>query len=126
MLPRTARDYFDLVSHFRWAIPERFNIGVDVCDRWAAREPGRLALVYVEQDGTAREYTFAHIHEASNRLANLLTRDCGVVRGDRVAVFLPQSPETAITHVAVYKIGGIAVPLFALFGVEAIEYRLGN
>ena len=45
-------------------------------------------------------------------------------RGDRVALLLPQSFETAIAHVAIYKLGAIAVPLALLFGVEALEYRL--
>ena len=50
----------------------------------------------------------------------------GVARGDRVAVLLPQAPETAIGHIAAYKLGAVAVPLFALFGPEALQYRLGN
>ena len=48
----------------------------------------------------------------------------GVRRGDRVALLLPQCFETAIAHVAIYKLGAIAVPLALLFGVEALEYRL--
>jgi acetyl-CoA synthetase len=56
-------------------------------------------------------------------LANGL-RALGVRRGDRVALLLPQSFETAIAHIAIYKLGTIAVPLALLFGVEALEYRL--
>ncbi len=48
----------------------------------------------------------------------------GISRGDRVALLLPQSFETVIAHVAIYKLGAIAVPLALLFGVEALEYRL--
>jgi acetyl-CoA synthetase len=55
-----------------------------------------------------------------------LLLSAGVRREDRVAVLLPQMPETAIAHVAIYKIGAIAVPLFSLFGVEALEYRLAD
>jgi acetyl-CoA synthetase len=61
----------------------------------------------------------------SNRLANAL-RANGISKGDRVGILLPQCPETAITHVAVYKLGAIAVPLFTLFGPDALEYRLSN
>ena len=48
----------------------------------------------------------------------------GVARGDRVAIVLPQRPETAIAHIACYQIGAVAMPLSMLFGPEALEYRL--
>src|SRR4030095_2368691 len=76
-------------------------------------------------DNAAREYSYGDLRGRSNRLANLL-RDLGVGRGDRVAVLLAQAPETAFGHIAIYKLGAIAVPLFALFGPEALQYRLAN
>ena len=124
MLPR-VETYDALAADFRWRVPERYNIGVDVCDRWAAREPERVALTFVASDNAARDYTYGDLRAWSSRLANLL-RSLGVERGDRVAVLLPQAPETAVGHIAVYKLGAIAVPLFSLFGPEALEYRLGN
>src|SRR5690606_17187806 len=84
---------------------------------------GRFALIHVDQGGTAHHYPFGHIEEASNRLGNLLLAQ-GLVPGDRVGILLPQAPETALTHIAAYKTGCIAIPLFALFGVEALGYRL--
>ena len=120
----TAADsYDDLRRAFHWQVPERYNIGVDVCDRWATVAPDRVALTLVAEDGRARDYSYAVLREGSNLLANLL-RYLGVARGDRVAVLLPQAPETAIGHIAVYKLAAIAVPLFALFGPEALLYRL--
>ncbi|MBP2314601.1 acyl-CoA synthetase [Azospirillum soli] len=124
MLPQ-ADSYEGLRDRFAWAVPARYNIGVDVCDKWAERDPERLALIHKRRDGAVDEFTFADIKGRSNRLANALAAH-GVSRGDRVGILLPQAPETAISHVAVYKMGGIAVPLFSLFGVEALEYRLGN
>ena len=124
MLP-SADSTTQLVERFRWDVPERYNIGVDVCDKWANREPDRLALIHKAPDGAVVEYTFADIQQLSNQLANLLTAR-GVAAGDRVGVLLPQAPETAYGHVAVYKLGAIAVPLFTLFGPEALEYRLRN
>ncbi|MCC3263783.1 AMP-binding protein, partial [Paenibacillus polymyxa] len=50
----------------------------------------------------------------------------GIRRGDRVAIYLPQAPATAVAHVAAYRMGAVAVPLFTLFGVDAIQYRLAN
>jgi acetyl-CoA synthetase len=124
MLP-AADTYAALASEFRWQVPQRYNIGVDVCDRWAAREPERVALTFVGVDNQARDYSYGELRDWSNRLANLL-RALGIARGDRVAVLLPQAPETAVAHIAAYKLGAVAVPLFALFGPEALQYRLAN
>ncbi|CAO3450370.1 Acetyl-CoA synthetase (EC 6.2.1.1) [Azospirillum argentinense] len=124
MLPE-ADSYEGLRDRFVWSVPERFNIGVDVCDKWAERDPDRTALIHKRRDGVVETHSFADIRRLSNRLANALAAH-GVARGDRVGILLPQAPETAVSHVAVYKMGGVAVPLFSLFGVEALEYRLGN
>ncbi|HET6158062.1 MAG TPA: acyl-CoA synthetase [Dongiaceae bacterium] len=124
MLP-VADSYSALARDFRWQVPQRYNIGVDVCDRWAAQEPERIALTFVGSDNAARDHSYGALRASSNRLANLL-RALGIGRGDRVAVLLPQAPETAIGHIAIYKLGAIAVPLFALFGPEALQYRLAN
>ena len=122
MLP-VADSYAELTAHFQWDIPEYYNIGADVCDKWAEAEPARLALIHVAEDGTPEEYTFADIRRLSNHTANLLAAQ-GVAAGDRVAILLPQAPETAYSHVAVYKLGAIALPLFTLFGTDALAYRL--
>ncbi|MCP4690710.1 MAG: AMP-binding protein, partial [Desulfobacterales bacterium] len=59
------------------------------------------------------------------QFANTLNAS-GFGRGDRLGILLPQRPETAIAHIGVYKVGGVAVPLFTLFGTDALEYRLSN
>lgn len=123
MLCRTD-SYAQLIERFSWQIPVRYNIGVDVCDKWADGS-GRLALIYERRDGEATRYTFDELKTLSNRLANSFAKH-GVARGERVGIFLPQAPETALAHLAAYKLGAIAVPLFALFGVEALQYRLAN
>ncbi|MGA7776456.1 MAG: acyl-CoA synthetase [Paraburkholderia sp.] len=123
MLPE-AKTFESLAANFNWQIPDRYNIGVDVCDKWADGS-GRPALIYEHRDGSAMRYSFDDLKARSNQFANALHRS-GVVRGDRVAIFLPQSPETALAHIAAYKAGCIAVPLFALFGVDAIQYRLAD
>lgn len=116
--------YEEVVSSFSWQIPEFYNIAVDVCDKWA-NEPSRLALVYENEAGELQRYSFAVLKKLSNRLANGLVVH-GIKRKDRIGILLPQCPETAITHLAVYKIGAIAIPLFTLFGPEALAFRLGN
>ena len=118
------RDSYDaLYRDFRWNTPRLFNIGVAVSDRWAAEDPDRVALLDYRVDGAPESLTFGELSARSNALANGL-RALGVRRGDRVALLLPQCFETAISHVAIYKLGAVAVPLALLFGVEALEYRL--
>src|SRR4029077_13664842 len=69
------------------------------------------------------EISYGALREDSNRLANALAAH-GIARGDRVAILLPQMPIVAVAHIAIYKLGAIALPLAMLFGVEAISYRL--
>jgi acetyl-CoA synthetase len=120
-----AREYHALYRAFRWQVPAQYNIGVDVCDRWAHREPGRTAIFDVHADGAFDQVSYGALRTASNRLANVLAAR-GIARGDRVAILLPQGPAVAISHIAIYKLGAIALPLAMLFGIEAIAYRLGD
>jgi len=107
---------------FQWSIPEQFNIGTDVVDCHA--EAGvSPALIEVDPSGKVVELGFAAVRDLANQLANVLVAH-GLTRGDRVAILLPQRKETAIAHVAVYKAGLVAVPLFKLFGEDALEFRL--
>lgn len=125
-----GKDYAATRAAFRWEIPERYNIGVDVCDKWAAADPDRIALIEVEEDdyGAVRETTFAELRAASNRFANVLASigvgGNGKDAGDRVAILLPQRRETAIAHIAAFKAGCVSLPLFTLFGPEALLHRL--
>ena len=116
-------DHAALRQRFRWRIPERYNIAVDVCDRWAMAEPGRPAILEVSTDWQVTPVSFSWLREHSNRLANAL-RARGVRQGDRIAVLLPQGRAVLTAHLAAYKLGAIAVPLAALFGVDALAYRL--
>ena len=118
-----TRDYEALRRSFRWQIPAHYNMGVDICDHWAEREPARTALLDVRADGQTEEISYGALREQSNRLANVLAAQ-GVGRGDRVAILLPQMPAVAVCHIAIYKLGAVALPLAMLFGVEAISYRL--
>ena len=115
----------ELRRDFRWEIPARYNIASDTVDRHAAERPDATALIVEDEAGVIGRMSFAEVRDVSSRLANVLAAH-GVMRGDRVAILLPQVPETAIAHLAVYRSGAIAVPLFVLFGPDAIEYRLVN
>ena len=121
---KIGKTYDDVYSSFKWEIPEFYNIGVDICDKWA-HQRYRLALIYENENGKTEKYTFWNLKRFSNKFANSL-KAYGIERGDRVGILLPQSPETAISHISIYKLGAIAIPLFTLFGTEALEYRLSN
>ncbi|PTW63506.1 acetyl-CoA synthetase [Breoghania corrubedonensis] len=120
-----AESYADLVAGFRWQVPDFYNIAADVCDRWAAADPDRIALIDRRTDATVVEISYRTLREKSDRLANAFAA-LGVARGDRVAILLPQMPETLYSHLATYKLAAIALPLASLFGVDALEHRLGN
>src|SRR5213593_3748091 len=118
-----VRDYGALYRSFRWQIPARYNIGVDVCDRWAEIDPARTAIFNLGADGAVEQVSYGALREASNRLANTLAAR-GIGRGDRIALLLAQGPAVAVSHIAIYKLGAIALPLAMLFGIDAISYRL--
>eukprot|EP01027_Heterolobosea_sp_BB2_P011003 GEZU01016059.1.p1 GENE.GEZU01016059.1~~GEZU01016059.1.p1 ORF type:complete len:528 (+),score=123.07 GEZU01016059.1:379-1962(+) len=119
-------DYNTVRKSFRWNIPAKYNIGVDICDKHAVTHPDSLAIIYEDATGKVAQFSFGDLKDYSDRLANAFVAKCGMRIGDRVAILLPQSPETAIAHIATYKMGGIALPLFTLFGPDAVQYRLNN
>jgi len=116
--------YDELIKSFRWDIPAQFNIATAACDRHADGS-GKLALIYADEDGGTQRLSFDEISALSKCFANVLKSD-GLVRGDRVAVFLSQSVELPIAHLAAFRSGMISVPLFTLFGEDALEFRLSN
>jgi acetyl-CoA synthetase len=118
-----GRSYREVCETFSWSIPANFNIAEAICDRHVGA--GRTALIYETVDGRSTEFTFEHLQERSRRLANALTAQ-GIARGDRIGILLPQCPEALIFHLAAYRLGAIALPLFTLFGPDAIEYRLND
>lgn len=118
-----GRTWEEAVGGFRWEIPERFNIAEAICDVHARRTPAAAALIHEQADGRVRVWSFSEIAECASRCANVLAH-LGVGRGTIVAIHLPQCPESLISHLAIHKLGAIALPLFTLFGPDAIAYRL--
>jgi acetyl-CoA synthetase len=116
--------YAALHAAYRWDVPAAFNIGEACCGRWAS-DRARFALYWEDESGECAAYTFWDLEQRANRLANALTA-LGVGRGDRVALILPQRMETVVAHIAVYRLGAVAVPLSFLFGPEALAFRLQN
>jgi len=123
MLPRGST-YQDICAKFVWNIPEWFNIASAVCDRHADGSH-KLALIDVRDGKQALQHSFDDLRSASSRLANSL-RANNIQTGDRIGILLGQRVETLIAHLAIYKLGAIAVPLFSLFGPEALAFRLAD
>ncbi|MGB7287451.1 MAG: AMP-binding protein [Salaquimonas sp.] len=121
MLP-SAQTYEELAERFAWDIPDNYNMGVDVCDKWAYGDPDRLAIIDLTGDDR-KDFSFSQLKEHSDKLATYLMAR-GVAFGDRVGVYRSQSAWTAIAHIAIWKIGAISIPLFKLFGEEALKMRL--
>jgi acetyl-CoA synthetase len=115
--------YAELHATFHWAVPDRFNVAHEICARWAARTPDAVAIRWEHEDGRRATCSYAELHRTADRLAHALAA-AGVRRGDRVAIVMPQRVETAVAHLAVYRLGAVAMPLSYLFGPEALEYRI--
>ena len=126
MLPNRPT-YKEIFEDFRWKIPEKFNIGNAICRLRASdnspNNVSKTALIHWHENGENEIHTYDELHQKSNKLANGLA-SLDLKYGDRVAIILPQSLQTVLSHLAVYKSGAIAVPLARLFGTQALAYRL--
>jgi acetyl-CoA synthetase len=118
-----GRSYREVCETFSWSIPATFNIAEAICDRHVGA--GRTALIHETAEGHSTEFTFEHLQDRSRRLANALAAH-GIAPGERIGILLPQCPEALIVHLAAYRLGAVALPLFTLFGPDAIEYRLND
>lgn len=118
-----ALPYEQLYRRFRLRIPEQFNIAQSACHRHARTHPHAPAILFDLGNGTSQTWTFGDLWRSANRLSCALTA-MGIQRGSRVAILLSQCPHLAVAHMAAYQMGAIAVPLFTLFGTDALVYRL--
>jgi acetyl-CoA synthetase len=112
--------YDEARAAHRWDVPERYNIAADACDK---HPRDKSAMVWERFDGARRDLTWGELQDLSNQAAHVL-RAQGVERGDRVAVVLPPTPETAAVFFATWKLGAILLSMSVLYGDEAIRYRL--
>ncbi|MCD6133281.1 MAG: AMP-binding protein [Deltaproteobacteria bacterium] len=118
-------DYEETKRTFKLEVPEYYNFGFDVVDRWA-EDRTKLALVWANVTGKSiRKYTFWDISQQSNRFANLLL-NIGVKKGDIIFVMVPRIPEWFAVVVGANKIGAVISPAPSILTPQDIEYRINQ
>src|SRR3954466_7494076 len=112
--------YEEAVAGHSWNVPDRYNIAQDCCDK---HPPDKLAMIWESYTGEQREVTWGELQELAAQFANVL-REHGVERGDRVAMLLPATPETAAAFFGTWKAGAILLSMSVLYGDEGIRHRI--
>ena len=118
----SSNSYEQVCAEHRWDVPALYNIAADVCDK---HPRDKLAMVWESFDGSYRELAWGELQDLSNQAAHVL-RNLGVERGDRVAVVLPATPETAAIFFGVWKLGAILLSMSVLYGDDSIRHRLSD
>ena len=116
--------YEDFIRNYKLKIPEDFNFGFDIVDEWAKIQPEKKALVWCDDNGGERVFTFEEMSRRSNQVANMLVR-AGIKKGDMVLLVLRQRYEYWFTAVALHKIGAVLIPGSFQFTENDVSYRVG-
>ena len=131
-LKPNMEDYDDAYTNFKWdSVKENFswhttgkvNMAYEAIDRHAESWRRNKVALYYDTDGRKEKYTFQELKLLSNKFANVLKK-LGVKKGDRIAVFMPRSPELYAAFIGIAKIGAISMPMFEAFMEEAIRDRM--
>ena len=127
VLTQTTNLYVDPAGdRYRIGMPLNANIAADTVGRFATgAKADHLALIHENSDQTVEKYTFAQLDELASRFAVFLI-DLGVKQGQPVAIHTAQSPQTAIAHMAIYKIGAVALTLSHLYGPDAVAHIMND
>lgn len=114
--------YEEMTEKFSIKIPENFNFAYDVVDEYAGTEPNRTALVWCDDNGGEKFFSFFDLAEASAKTANFL-KERGIKKGDRVMIILRRRYEFWFFLLALHKIGAIAIPATTMLLAKDVEYR---
>ncbi|MDV2482418.1 AMP-binding protein [Methanoculleus sp. Wushi-C6] len=115
--------YEDLRANFKIDVPEYYNFGFDVIDTWAKKDRNKLAMVWVDQKGNEKKYTFFDLMRLSNQAVNMCIK-YGIKKGDRVMLMLPRTPEWWIFTIALIKVGAVYCPATTMLTPKDLKYRI--
>ena len=111
----SVSSYEAICASHRWEVPARYNIVADVCDKHPRDRP---AMIWESFDGSRRDLDWGELQDLANQAAHALAAR-GVARGDRVAVVLSPTPETAAVFFGVWKLGAVLLSMSVLYGDDA-------
>jgi acetyl-CoA synthetase len=114
--------YEDFYAHFRCNVPDNFNFAYDVVDEWARLQPEKTALVWTDDSGVVKSFTFADIKRLSDKAANALAA-LGIGKGDVVMLILKQRPQVWVMICALMKTGAVCIPGTYQLTAKDLEYR---
>ena len=114
--------YEDFYQNYKLKIPESFNFGFDIVDAWAEAEPSKRALVWCDDFGDERTFTFGDISRSSNKAANFF-KSLGIKKGSKVLLILRRRWEYWVCAVALHKLGAILIPATIQLTTKDIIYR---
>ena len=112
----------DFIRNLHFKIPERFNFAYDVMDVWAEEQPDKLALLWTNDEGEYRRFTFGELKTLTDRTAAWFMQ-LGIGRGDKVMLILKRRYEFWLSMLALHKIGAIAIPATHMLTRHDIVYR---
>lgn len=115
--------YEDLCANFKIDVPEYYNFGFDVIDTWAKKDRNKLAMIWVDQQGNEKKYTFFDLMRLSNQAVNICIK-YGIKKGDRVMLMLPRTPEWWIFVIALIKLGAVYCPATTMLTPKDLKYRI--
>jgi len=116
------KDFEDFKANYKLIVPENFNFGYDIVDAWAAKEPDKKALLWTNDQGECREYTFSDIKKYTDQTASYF-QSLGIKKGDIVMAILKRRYEFWFTIVALHKIGAVIIPATHLLTKKDLIYR---
>lgn len=122
-LKKTEFDsYEQLKSEYKVSVPDNFNFAYDVVDAWAKQDENKPALLWCDDFGHRKRFTFRDLMLQSNKAANLFLSK-GIAKGDRVMLMLKQRPEVWVCFLALHKIGAVCIPATYQLTPKDIVYR---
>ena len=116
------KDFEDFKANYKLIVPDNFNFGYDIVDAWAAKEPNKKALLWTNDQGECREFTFGEMKKYTDQTASYF-QSLGIKKGDIVMAILKRRYEFWFTIVALHKIGAVIIPATHLLTKKDLIYR---